>query len=1062
MASTSYKPGFIRASARSSSDSMPRLPSKLTDSFELLAEISRGGMGRVLKAWDRGLGRMVAVKELLVENMTPADFERFRREALTIAQIRHPNVLRVWDFGVDGRRPYLVMELLEGRSLKELIEDAERQGERPDWEQAAALFAPVADALAACHARGVLHRDLKPANIVVEDATGRPVLIDFGLAKRDPESCEVSGFTLALTRTGEMLGTPAFMAPEQYNPNGAFGSIGEATDVWGLGATLFQTLTGTPPYAEARGPLEIVRAMVASDPPRVRSLNPAAPLWLDDLVAAALRRKTHERPSMAELCASFREGLARGEDDELPPGPGAPGRRRWGFAALALMVIAVAIGLWQGFGPPAEARAARRVDQVLAQLKSLAPLEGQLLPATAMERGARLARAGAALERAREDAQGYQLLARLRALDRWDDRRRALRSLELAIDPARSVGEQSQALSKALGALRGRKRDGRDRRLEALVAAWLVSLRDPEAYDGSSSELVIAGEGLLNAVSRERGEARASLRLAVARVRAIQGRQSETEEERFVYLRQALELINLAREESGRIAALAEAQELAIILAERSSDILIRFLGEESRGAGVDAPWRLGDEARLRFTAVIERDIAAGRVERASDTFALLAGRFGPPKRLGPYERALLGALARWLVKVSDSTVYDERVKQARRGRFERVKEEHRALTMARSAVAREFSDRILAAVRQTNALIALHKELEGEEAFLDELRDCRREIINLMAFLHIKPAHRRLQTLEILESIACWFPEDPQVWSVYYAAMEDYAFFLIQPRAERRWLFRFFMARPLVEQHWRFFRANIARAWSVISLAKALERDRRSLFIEQVQNGLIRAGFGDQLDALVPERYLESLASSSELPRHMIALWVARARVHVGRRELRAAIDDFKRAIDVDEATALSERVPVELAHCYLKLGYEELAREQLLRAIDRRLPDNVLFARGYWRYFINVAFSGLPSAARRRRLQAIDERLVAFVEEKNNPRLAPILSFFRGRRALIEGDRSRAALLFLEVSEALQSRSAAHLRDIVRNIQAGLSVELVSAQLAGVDLNHPDASPF
>jgi serine/threonine protein kinase len=216
---------------------LPRQPGDLgtLGPYRVLAELGRGGTGVVLKAHDEALGRSVALKVLRPELATPAARSRLLREARCAARFRHDHVVTVHAVvdPPDGL-PYLVLEYLAGPTLAERVRS--RQPLPP--REAAALAAQVADALAAAHAAGLLHRDVKPGNVLLDAATGRAKLVDFGLAR-------VAEQASGLTREGHLAGTPAYMSPEQVRRPEA---VDARADIYGLGATLYELLTGEPPF----------------------------------------------------------------------------------------------------------------------------------------------------------------------------------------------------------------------------------------------------------------------------------------------------------------------------------------------------------------------------------------------------------------------------------------------------------------------------------------------------------------------------------------------------------------------------------------------------------------------------------------------------------------------------------------------------------------------------------------------------------------------------------------------------------------------------------------------
>src|SRR4051794_17907857 len=204
--------------------------------YEVEAVLGRGGMGIVFLATHVRLNRRVALKMLLAgAYAAPHERARFQREAEAVAGLSHPNIVQVYDVGDCDGRPYFTMEYVEGGSLAYQLAGAPQPA-----RQAAQLVATLATAVHAAHARGIVHRDLKPANVLLaEDGTLK--VTDFGLARQDDGA--------GLTHTGEAVGTPSYMAPEQAR--GRPDTVGPATDIYGLGAILYELLTGRPPFRAA-------------------------------------------------------------------------------------------------------------------------------------------------------------------------------------------------------------------------------------------------------------------------------------------------------------------------------------------------------------------------------------------------------------------------------------------------------------------------------------------------------------------------------------------------------------------------------------------------------------------------------------------------------------------------------------------------------------------------------------------------------------------------------------------------------------------------------------------
>ena len=266
--------------------------------YELLGQISRGGMGAVFRAQHRELGALVALKVMLEEEPGPEAVERFKREARVLAQLKHPNVVGVTDLGTEDEVPYLVMELIEGRDLFRALTGA--SSEPLDVERTVEIGAKMAEALAYCHGMGAVHRDVKPHNILLEQSTGRPVLTDFGLVKRDANKLGVRGESSMETMSGEVVGTPAFMSPEQFDPGGEFGDVGPATDVWGLGATLFFLLTGRAPFV-AKNVVDLFAQVSNEPPPNPATLRPDLPEDLTRLLLDMLAKHAEQRLDMSEV-----------------------------------------------------------------------------------------------------------------------------------------------------------------------------------------------------------------------------------------------------------------------------------------------------------------------------------------------------------------------------------------------------------------------------------------------------------------------------------------------------------------------------------------------------------------------------------------------------------------------------------------------------------------------------------------------------------------------------------------------------------------------------------------
>ncbi len=246
------------------------LPCQIGD-YELQEEIGRGGMGVVFRANQLSLKREVALKMLLRGDLaSTADAARFRQEAESVARLNHSGIVPVYEFGELDGRPFFSMKYVEGETLQQML----LHGPLPP-RYAARVLAAVARAVHYAHERGVLHRDLKPSNILI-DRQGNPHVTDFGLARRMTDAA-------TLTKSGAVLGTPAYMAPEQAAGNR--GDVGPSSDVYSIGTVLYQTLTGRPPF-QAASPVDVVLMVLEQEPLPPRMLNPKAER---DLSMVALR-----------------------------------------------------------------------------------------------------------------------------------------------------------------------------------------------------------------------------------------------------------------------------------------------------------------------------------------------------------------------------------------------------------------------------------------------------------------------------------------------------------------------------------------------------------------------------------------------------------------------------------------------------------------------------------------------------------------------------------------------------------------------------------------------------
>ena len=316
----------------------------LSGRYELGPRLGTGGMGEVFEAHDRKLGRRVAVKLLLPTVADPNARARFVREVQLAAALTHPNLVTVYDVGTEGTRPYFVMEVVDGRTLAAALRD----GPLP-IDEATRVADGMLAGLGAAHERGLVHRDVKPGNVLL-GTNGAVKLTDFGIAKAAHDA------TTALTATGQMVGTPSYLSPEQVGGE----AVGPTTDVYASGVVLYEMLAGAPPF---RGDSAIATALQhrqAPVPPLVER-RPDVPPALAQVVGRALEKDPAARFADADtmrgaLAASTRVAPAESVGDTTiahqtsvlpapaaPPGRGREGRRRRRW--VPAVVIGALVGL---------------------------------------------------------------------------------------------------------------------------------------------------------------------------------------------------------------------------------------------------------------------------------------------------------------------------------------------------------------------------------------------------------------------------------------------------------------------------------------------------------------------------------------------------------------------------------------------------------------------------------------------------------------------------------------------------------------------------------------------
>jgi eukaryotic-like serine/threonine-protein kinase len=281
---------------RETPESFEPPPNQFGD-YELIKEVARGGMGVVYRARQISLGRMVALKMILAGRFADAeDLERFRREAEAAARLQHPNIVAIFEIGEVGGQQFFTMEYIEGTSLARRLASGPLPG-----RIAANYVRRIARAIHHAHRQGIVHRDLKPSNILL-DADDEPHISDFGLAKR-------LGGDSGQTRTGTVLGTPSYMAPEQAQGRR---DIGPAADIYGLGAILYELLSGRPPF-EAETPFDTAMQVIQHEPVPPRLLNARVEHDLETICLKCLEKDPQLRYESADALADDLQRYLDGE-----------------------------------------------------------------------------------------------------------------------------------------------------------------------------------------------------------------------------------------------------------------------------------------------------------------------------------------------------------------------------------------------------------------------------------------------------------------------------------------------------------------------------------------------------------------------------------------------------------------------------------------------------------------------------------------------------------------------------------------------------------------------------
>ena len=302
--------------------------------YEILGGLGGGGMARVYRGWDSRLHREVAIKVIDDRLAMPGIGERFLREARAASALSHPNICTIFDIGEQDGAPYLVMELLEGETLRERISER-----KIPVDEILRYGAEVADALGAAHARGIVHRDIKPANIFLvkrANGTGQAKVLDFGLAKIEQFASEEREFVSNLTTMGATVGTVSYMSPEQARGE----KLDARSDLFSLGIVMYEMATGQLPFRGNTSALVFVQLLGQMAPEPIRKLNGEIPPELEQVIMKLLAKSARARYQSATELTDELQDLAEQKSGWLTrlktPGSaetGLPGGERAGCKA---------------------------------------------------------------------------------------------------------------------------------------------------------------------------------------------------------------------------------------------------------------------------------------------------------------------------------------------------------------------------------------------------------------------------------------------------------------------------------------------------------------------------------------------------------------------------------------------------------------------------------------------------------------------------------------------------------------------------------------------------------
>src|SRR5580658_6830520 len=310
----------------------PPAPRRLGN-YEILDKLGEGGMGEVWRARDQRLQRTVAVKILPADvSSDPSRRARFEQEAHALAALNHPNIVAIYDVGNDQGRAFLVSELVEGESLRAILD----RGLVP-VRKAIEIAGQIADGMAAAHALGIVHRDLKPENIMVT-RSGQVKILDFGLAKQAATSSGENTATMALSQPGTVLGTAGYMSPEQVRAD----AVDARSDIFSFGAVLYEMLTGHRAF-QASTSVETMHAVLNLDPPEFDGELGKLPPALSTIVRRCLEKRPEQRfQSAADLAFALRSLTGASiSGAQAALSTARPSQKRWIWPMAAIVAAAL-------------------------------------------------------------------------------------------------------------------------------------------------------------------------------------------------------------------------------------------------------------------------------------------------------------------------------------------------------------------------------------------------------------------------------------------------------------------------------------------------------------------------------------------------------------------------------------------------------------------------------------------------------------------------------------------------------------------------------------------------